>query len=207
MKIGIIGAGKMGGNLARHWARAGHRTLINSLSEDDTDNLINRLGNRAKKCTLEELVRDSDVILLAIPWSSVNEVLNSVSFKNKIVIDCINPLTDDFKNSLIDSNSSSSEEILKLYPEIRIVKAFNMVASPTIENETISFSEENPTLFYCGNDEEAKKIVHQLAEDIGFDAVDAGDISNARYLESMAAFIIQLAFKGLGANIAFKLLK
>jgi hypothetical protein len=87
------------------------------------------------------------------------------------------------------------------------VKAFNVIASPVLERDDVRINSDVPSAFYCGDDSESKETVRKLISDIGFDPVDCGELKNSRYLEPMAELLIQLAFAGLGANIAFKLIK
>lgn len=208
MTLGIIGSGKMGGNLARLWSNTGHTIYITSNNFESTRNLAKAIDKKVRATRMEELISKSDVILLAIPYEALNEIRKYKDlFSNKIVMDCINPLSSDALSMLIGFDKSAGEEVADLLHDAKVVKAFNVIASPVLEKDDVKIGSVKPSVFYCGDDNDAKLVVGKLISDIGFEPVDSGQLKNARYLEPMAELLIQLAFGGLGANIAFKLLK
>ena len=86
------------------------------------------------------------------------------------------------------------------------MKAFNTVGFNIMENP--AFRSDKAVMFYCGDDAGAKQTVKQLTEELGFDAVDAGPLTQARVLEPFALLWISLAYgRGLGREIAFKLMR
>jgi 8-hydroxy-5-deazaflavin:NADPH oxidoreductase len=208
MNIGIIGSGNMGGALANLWAEKGHRILITSTSPEQTAQVVKSIGSNVVMGTTADAAAYGDVVVFAFPYESLGDVISKGgSFKNKIIIDLINPLTPDAKDLLLGFNTSASEEIAKLLPEAKVVKAFNTVASPVLQSGSIRFNGTAPDVYYCGGDDKAKAVVQQLIEDIGFEAVESGPLTNARFLEPMAEFVIQLAMLGMGADIALKVLR
>lgn len=209
MKIGIIGSGNMGGSLAKIWAKKGHEILLTSTSPEQTKEVVESIGLNAIMGSTSEAVQFGDVVVFAFPYSSLDDVIQKGSpFDGKIIIDLINPLTDDAMGLLIGHNTSAAEEIAKLLPKAKIIKAFNTIASPVLQSgKGVKFDGVSPDVYICGDDEDAKSIVKQLAKDAGFEAVESGSLTNARYLEPMAEFVIQLAVAGLGADIAIKVMK
>jgi NADPH-dependent F420 reductase len=208
MNIGIIGSGNMGGSLARLWAGKGHKILITSTSPEQTSQVAKSIGENAVTGSTADAVSYGDVVVFAFPYESLDDVISKGgSFKNKIIIDLINPLTPDIKGLLLGFSTSASEEIQKLLPDAHAVKAFNTVSAPVIKSGRIKFNGVAPDVYYCGNDEESKAVVKKLIQDIGFEAVDSGPLTNARYLEPIAEFVIQLAFQGLGDDIGIKVLR
>ena len=148
------------------------------------------------------------MVVFAFPYESLNDVISKGgSFKNKIVIDLINPLTPDIKGLLLGFSTSASEEIEKRIPEAKVVKAFNTISAPVVKSGKIKFNGVAPDVYFCGNDEESKGVVMNLIQDIGFEAIDSGPLTNARYLEPIAEFVIQLAILGLGDDIGVKVLR
>ena len=198
----------MGSNLARLWSNAGYSVLITSNNPDITRETVKNFRNVVVETSTEELVKKSDVILFAFPYEALVEISKYKNlFKDKIIMDCINPLTPDALSMLIGFDTSAGEQVASLFNEAKVVKAFNVIASPVLERDDVRINSETPSAFYCGDDTESKKIVSKLISDIGFEPVDCGELKNARYLEPMAELLIQLAFGGMGANIAFKLIK
>ncbi|MGH2575295.1 MAG: NADPH-dependent F420 reductase [Ignavibacteria bacterium] len=209
MNIGIIGSGKMGVSIGKLWAAKNHNIYFAALTLEESKAAAESINGSVKFGSISDAVDFADVILFSIPYSAVKKVIKETgSLKNKIIIDCINPLSPDARTLLIGHSSSAAEEISKLSPGASVVKAFNTVASPVLESGNIIFGDVKPTMFYCGDDKNAKSIVSKLIQDTGFEPVDAGPLINARYLEPLAALIIQLAFEQeMGTNIALKLLK
>lgn len=208
MKIGIIGSGNMGGALAKLWADKGHNILITSTSPEQTEAVAKSIGKNVVTGSTADAVSYGDVVVFAFPYESLNDVISKAgSFKDKTVIDLINPLTPDIKGLLIGFTTSAAEEIEKLIPDAKIVKAFNTISAPVIKSGNIRFNGIAPDVYFCGNDEGSKSVVKSLIRDIGFEPVDSGPLTNARYLEPISEFVIQLAILGLGDDIGIKVLR
>ena len=207
MKIGIIGAGDVGGTLGMRWRQKGHEIMfgVRNRQSQNVQKLI-QLDKNLEFGEIMETVAYGGVIVLAVPWTSVEEtILRAGNLSNKILIDPTNPLTPDLKGLALD-NSSAAEKISNLAKSAKVVKAFNMIGAKTLNN--LIFGSQRADVFICGDDSKAKKIVQELAIDIGFDVVDVGPLVNARMLEYLALLWIELAFRQqLGPNIAFKLLR
>jgi 8-hydroxy-5-deazaflavin:NADPH oxidoreductase len=124
----------------------------------------------------------------------------------KVLIDATNPLLPDLSALSIGMNTSGGEQGASWASGARVVKAFNSIGFNVMENP--KFAEGAALLFYCGDDAEAKRIVHQLASELGFDVRDAGPLKQARTLEPMALLWISLAYQqGYGRDFAFQLMK
>lgn len=207
MKIGIIGAGDVGGTLGMRWRQKGHEIMfgVRNRQSQSVQKLI-QLDKNLEFGEIMETVSFGDVIVLAVPWTSIEEtILKAGNLSNKILIDPTNPLTPDLKGLAMD-NSSAAEKISNLAKSAKVVKAFNMIGAKTLNN--LIFDSQRADLFICGDDSHAKQIVRELAIDIGFDVIDVGPLVNARMLEYLALLWIELAFRQqLGPNIAFKLLR
>jgi predicted dinucleotide-binding enzyme len=169
--------------------------------------LLNNAGPHAQAATCQEAIVDADAILLATPWPSTEWILRSLGdLSGKVLIDCINPLNETFSGLTHGFTTSGAELIASWTPGAHVVKAFNSVSARVMADA--NFDGHPATLFYCGDDTAAKRVVHQLAADIGFDPVDAGPLLNARYLEPLAMLYIHLAIRsGWGSNTAFRVLK
>ena len=207
MKIGIIGAGDVGGTLGKRWRQKGHEIMfgVRNLQSPKIQKLV-QMDQNFEVGDIKDAAAFGEVIVFAIPWTSVEEIiLNSGNLSGKILIDPTNPLTPDLKGLALH-DTSVAEKIAKLANSTRVVKAFNAIGARALDNSV--FDSQRADLFICGDDRHAKEVVEELANDIGFDVVDIGPLVNARKLEQLALLWIELAFKQqMGPNIAFKLLK
>ena len=169
------------------------------------------LGENVTGKTYQDAVKDVEVVVLATPWlenATINLVGELSDLAGKIVVDCTNPLSADYMSNTLGHTTSSSEEIAKLIPHAKVVKAFNTIFADVMQPGKQTFDGYKGTGFYCSDDAEAKKVVAQLIEDAGFEPVDAGMLKNARYLEPMAQLNIQITY-GLsgGTDVAFRYMR
>jgi 8-hydroxy-5-deazaflavin:NADPH oxidoreductase len=206
MKIGIIGAGDVGGTLGKSWRRRKHDVMFGVRNLQSQN--VQRLAQTDKSLifgNINDAMAFGDVILFAIPWTSIEEIVRGRNLSGKIVIDPTNPLTPDLRQLAFD-DSSVAERIANLAKGAKVVKAFNTIGAQTLNN--LIFGSNRADLFLCGDDTPSKRVVGELAADIGFDVVDIGSLANARMLENLALLWIELALRQeLGPNIAFKLLR
>lgn len=208
MNIGIIGSGNVGATLGKAWANRNH-SIMYSYSRDleKLKKLAHDSGNSSKYGTPEEAAAFGEVILLATPWNKTEEVLQTLDdMTGKIVIDCTNPLDEDREGLAVGFSTSGAEMIAEQIPGAHVIKAFNSTGTANLANPR--YGREELSMFVCGNHEISKSLVMRLAEDLGFDAVDAGPLSNARLLEPLGMLWTYLASKhDQGNHIGFKLLK
>lgn len=180
MKIGIIGSGNIGGTAAKLFLNAGHEVAIsNSRGPESLTSFVNSVGPNIKGKTVEDAIKFGDVILLAIPWRKRQSLLSvSELFDSKIVIDAMNPYSENFE--VIDlGNSTSSEEVLKLIPSSsRLVKAFNTIYYEHLSTKgnPDASKEDRFAIFVAGDDFESKATVSKLIEYIGFAPIDTGSL-------------------------------
>jgi predicted dinucleotide-binding enzyme len=214
MKIGIIGAGNMGAALGKIWAKAGHHVIFSySRDEDKLRHLAASAGETAQAGTPQEAVANSDVILFAVWVPSLEAVIHTVgSLDNKIVITCVSGLQPDFTGQTIglatDLKISVAETIQQLAPNAKVVEAFNSTFAEIIASDSRQFGLDFPSVFYCGDDFEAKQIVAGLIEECGYEAVDAGKLIVARTLETLATAWVQFAVESqLFPNLGLKALR
>jgi len=207
MKIGILGTGNVGRSLAKPWADKGHEIVFGSRDPEKALEIAESMGKNVCSATYEEAAKWGDVVVLATTYTATQDILKAVGdLTGKILVDCTNPIAPGLSGLMIGQTTSAGEEIAKITPSAKVVKAFNSMGVGNIAN--LQFGSETASTFICGDDEEAKSIVRSLGEDIGFDVVDTGPLSNARLLEPLAMLWIYLAFKyGMGQEIAFKLLR
>lgn len=209
MNIGIIGTGNVGGGLGKLWGKKGHRVVFSYSRDAEKLKTIAEALPNASSGTIAEAVKQSEVLLLSVRWQSVPEVLKQAgSLKGKILIDCTNPLLPDLSGLAIGHKTSAAEEIARMVPDAHVVKAFNTVFADVYHSVSRLFGSRIATMFKCGDDRDAKSVVARLINDVGFESVDAGPLSSARYLEPLAMLMIQLASgQGMGRDIALNLMR
>ena len=166
MKIAIIGDGNVGSALERGLKRAGHDV----------------------RATGRENVRETaewgEVIMLAVPFGAVDDAVRTMSdaMNGKVLIDVTNALDDNMALA-IGCTTSGAEELQRKAPRAKVVKAFNTNFAQHMDSghagDTVL------TVFAAGDDEGARNAVIELAKEIGFDAVNAGPLQNARWLETL----------------------
>ncbi|MFL6231887.1 MAG: NADPH-dependent F420 reductase [Thermoanaerobaculia bacterium] len=207
MKIAIIGAGSVGGALGRGWARAGHEVTfgVRNPSDPKVQKLVEETGARA--ASVADAAAGAEVVVFATPWGATQDALKSAGdLSGKVVFDCTNPLAPNLSGLTHGFDTSAAEQVASWAPRARVVKVFNTTGANNMENP--DYNGVAATMFYCGNDAEAKSVAERLAADLGFDPVDAGNLEQARLLEPLALLWIRLAYtQGLGREIAFRLMK
>lgn len=214
MNIGIIGSGNMGSALGTLWAKKGHQVTF-SYSRDPAklEAIAATAGANALVGTPKQAAESSDVILMAVQPFVLEEVLSTVgSLENKVVITCMSGLKPDFSGQTIgiatDLKISVAEQLAQLVSGAKVVEAFNMTFAEILASDSRQFGSEHPTIFYCGDDAEAKAIAAQLIQDCGYDAIDAGGLMVARSLETLATAWVQFAAaSNLFPNIGLKALR
>lgn len=180
MKIGIIGAGNIGGNAAKLFAKAGHEIAIaNSRSPETLAGLIAEIGGNARAVTAEEAANFGEIVFVSIPLGKIGE-LETNGFEGKIVIDSNNYYPDrDGQIAELDSDEKTSSELLAEHLKgAKIVKAFNTIWFEHLKTQgnTELPIEQRRVIFVAGDDKEAKKTVANLIEEIGFAAYDTGNL-------------------------------
>jgi hypothetical protein len=185
MKIGILGSGNIGGAAARLFVAAGHEVaLSNSRGPESLRALVGELGARAHAMTISDAARFGDVVLLAVPWRAPEALPKPEILRGKIVIDAMNPYRAD--GGFYDlGGSTSSEEVLKRIPGVRLVKAFNTIYYVHLATRGRSDLplDQRHTIYVASDDAEAKKVVSRLIEEIGFAAVDTGSLKQGGRLQ------------------------
>ena len=193
MHVAIIGTGNMGSGLASILTQAKHEVTIGSRDMEKAATLASQIGHGAVGGDIDAAVKMADVVILAIPFPFAEETLKAASdLSEKIIIDISNPITPDFQGLMIGHTTSAAEEIQKLAPEAKVVKAFNTIFAQLLPSE----AREGKTLqvFVAADDAGAKAEVSALVKSLGFDAVDAGPLSNSRFIEPIGEMNIHFGY-------------
>ena len=183
MKIGIIGAGNIGGALARRFRAAGHDVAIaNSRGPASLQELARETGVRP--VTIEEVVQGVELVVVTIPMTQVASLparLFADAPPGLIVIDTSNyyPRERDGRIAEVEAGMTESGWVQQRMGH-RVVKAFNSIlAQHLLENGRPAGSPDRIALAVAGDDAGQKAVVARLLDDIGFDAVDAGAIAES----------------------------
>jgi hypothetical protein len=185
MKIGFIGAGVVAQTISKHVLAVGHRVLLsNTRGPESLAPLVKELGSGAEAGTPQQATAQ-DIVVLAANWPNVQQALFSIpDWKGRILVDATNRLAGFTPLTLGDiSGRTSSEIVADLAPGARVVKAFNSVPMAWISD--FSSSKPRTVLFISGDDADAKKPVHNLIEEIGFEAVDLGSLTVGGRLQQL----------------------
>jgi 8-hydroxy-5-deazaflavin:NADPH oxidoreductase len=184
MNIGIIGAGHVGGNAARLFARAEHDVLI-SFSREPAKLAIaaKAAGPTVRSGSPAEAVKFAEVVMLSVPWPTIDLVLAQAdSLDGKIVIDTTNQFGPTGLEPLPPGRTAAQVNATRM-PGARLVKAFNTLTSRFQAEASTRIGSERAVMFYCGDDREAKATAAKLIEDCGFAAVDIGGLAEAAPME------------------------
>jgi predicted dinucleotide-binding enzyme len=185
MRIGIIGAGHIGNNAGRLFAAAGHEVLF-SFARDpqELSARAEAAGPRAHAGTPREAVAFGEVVMLSVPWRTIDEALTQAgSLDGKIVIDTTNQFGTGGVIEL-PGGVSAAEYNAKRIPGARVVKAYNTLTAGFQAEAAGRTGPDRVVMFYAGEDDEAKQVVAQLIEDSGFTAVDMGGWDTVKYIEA-----------------------
>lgn len=177
MKISIIGAGHIGGNLARLLVKTGNDVAIaNSRGPSSLRSFVYELGGQLHPVDVSGAVAYSDIIIVAIQWRNLGS-MPVFRAEGKIIVDTTNPYKDD--GTFFELGDDISSTMVKdHFPGGRLVKAFNTIwYKHLIEsgNSDLPLGERR-AIPICGDDKDAKEKISQLIQEIGFGPIDTGSL-------------------------------
>jgi 8-hydroxy-5-deazaflavin:NADPH oxidoreductase len=201
MKIGVIGAGHIGGTIGGLWTKAGHPVFFSSRHPEELQDLVARLGPLAQAGTVDQAIAFGDVVFIAVPYGAVPQIGRdySKSLAGKIVLDA--------NNAVASRDGAIAEEVerngigvtsRKYLPGARLVRAFNTLSYTIFEREA---NRPAPRLAVpiAGDDQEAVQVAARLVRDAGFDPVEVGKLADANRFQRGAP--------GYGQNVSAAELK
>ncbi|HEX2916794.1 MAG TPA: NADPH-dependent F420 reductase [Chloroflexia bacterium] len=213
MKVGIIGTGVVGQTLGTGLVNLGHTVKIGSrdASNPKLQEWVSANGERASGGTFAEAAEFGEVLIVATHYEGTENALKLAgpdNFAGKVVIDATNPLSfgADGPSLAVGFSDSAAEQIQRLLPGARVVKAFNIVpAALMIQPDLLG---ELPDMFICGNDQEAKQVVTDILTAFGWPpAIDLGGLQEARLVEPLGMVWIKYYFNTKNWQHAFKLIR
>jgi predicted dinucleotide-binding enzyme len=204
MQLGIIGAGSLGSALGRRLASRGHEIMFGG--GESAQEAAARRG--AKVGTNPDAVAFGDVVILAVPFAAVDCALADAGpLRNGVLWSCVNALRPDLSGLAVGFDTSAAETVAARAAGARVVAAIPPFASAIASGELSYDGGLEPTVFLCGDDDEAKRVVDGLVRDIGAQPVDAGALSAARFVEPAMMLLVSLAYSGVPRDIGLRLLE
>ncbi|WP_034925147.1 NADPH-dependent F420 reductase [Gillisia sp. CAL575] len=188
MKIGVIGSGNIGGNLGKHWAKAGHEVLFSSRHPEQLNDIVREAGGNSKAVSIEKAFEaNADVYLLAVPFNAIDRLseLYAGEYGGKVIIDATNPYPERdgaMAQEVRDSNRNASEYTAMKFNTAKTSKAFNTIKADHLKNRAFN-NTDKLAIPYAAQDHESKEITRKLIEDIGFDAVYLGDLTKTKIMD------------------------
>ena len=193
-RIGVIGAGKIGGTLAKLWVEAGHEVLISSRHPEELKPLAQSLGPKAHVGTPRDASLFGDVVLISIPYGAMPQVGKDLAkeLAGKIAIDTGNPYPErDGDMALEARRKGTGVASAEFLPGVRLVRAFNAINFHSLQSEAHRKG-DLVGIPIAGDDSQAVAVVSQLVKDAGFDPVMVGPLSSARLFDVGTPVYVQL---------------
>ncbi|HEX4682136.1 MAG TPA: NAD(P)-binding domain-containing protein [Gemmatimonadaceae bacterium] len=150
---------------------------------------------------------DADVVLLAVHWSRVDDVLHQAGdLSGKIILSCTLPMNRDDSALAVAHTTSGAEAIARKKGKARVVSAFSTAPSEVLFDVFAKRRRKmRPSMVFCGDDKRAKKVAATLIRQLGFDPVDVGPLETARYIEPASLLIAKIAYDGdAGPAVAYR---
>jgi 8-hydroxy-5-deazaflavin:NADPH oxidoreductase len=183
MKIGIIGAGRIGGNCARQAVRGGHHVML-SFARDPSklEELASELGDQASTGGVADAVAFGEAVIVSVPWGAIPEALEQAgTLSGKVVIDTTNQFGPGPKPQPGQTAAAFNAQRM---PGARYVKSFNTLTSAFQAQAAGREGDRRVVQWMCGDDPEAKELVAGLIEDMGYVPVDLGGTAGCAVMEA-----------------------
>ena len=200
--IAVIGAtGNMGSAISKSLSKGNYKLLLCANEQDKVQTLVQQIKLQNSSADVEavdcstEASWEADIIILALPYEAEKEVAEKIRemANQKIVISIANPLNSSYNGLVTAVDTSAAEELQKLLPNSKVIKAFNTTFAADFTTPVIDGKQVDA--FVAGNDEDALQTVSELVTTAGFNPIVAGNLAVSRTLESMQLLLIQLGIK------------
>lgn len=211
-KVGILGSGDVGKTLAKGFLKHGYQVAIGT---DHAEKLaeFKRENPQIETVTFEQAAQSGDIVVLCVKGTVAEKIIEKIKrhLSGKTVIDTTNPIADaPPENGVLKYFTSLEESLMerlqKIAPDAQFVKAFNSIGSGLMINPDFR-DNTKPTMFICGNNDDAKKKVYEILEKFGFEIEEMGKAESARAIEPLCMLWCIPGFLRNEWAHAFKLLK
>jgi 8-hydroxy-5-deazaflavin:NADPH oxidoreductase len=211
MKVGVLGSGDVAQTLAGGFVRHGHQTMIGTRDKAKLADWVKK-NPSAQVGSFSDTAAFGEVVVLAVKGSAAADVLRaagSANLNGKLVLDACNPIADappvnGVLKLFTTLDHSLMESLQKEFPGAHLVKAFNSVGAPQMVNP--EYKAGRPTMFICGNDDNAKAAATRILDQFGWETADMGKVEAARAIEPLCMLWCILGFTKNEWTHAFKLL-
>ena len=192
MKLAFIGIGKVGFALANNLEKKEHEITI-AHNNPQSKSVVNALQRNPKfnVLPLQEAIDIADIIFLATPFRTNEEILMPLSFQGKTLIDCTNPVGPKISHGL-ESKTSGAEQVQEWAKDAHVVKSYTIYGFENLENPSFPDYNVQAVMLIAGNNLRSKEKVKLLNTDLGFDTLDVGDLSQALHLEHMTLLWVKM---------------
>jgi predicted dinucleotide-binding enzyme len=204
VRIGIIGAGRLGTAVARRLLPAGHDIALGGgagAQEAAAGLGVPAVSNR-------DAAAFAEVVVLAVPFPAIRSALEQADPPDDAVIwSCVNALKPDLSGLAVGFDTSAAEEVARRVPQTRVVSAIPPFAEALDNGDLIYENGVSPSVFVCGDDDTAKALVELLVLDLGAQPVDAGPLTAARLIEPAMMLLVSIAYAGVPRDVGLRLLE
>lgn len=213
MNIGILGSAEVGQSLGHGFLSEGYQVMLGTRDTSKEDVVKWKTAHPGSATgTFSETAQFGDILVLACPGAAVEQVIELAgkeNFSEKIIIDATNPIggppVDGVLKFFTTLDDSLLERIQRLLPAAKMVKAFNSVGNYSMYKP--SFAGGTPSMFICGNDPEARKVVTDILTKFGWETEDMGVAAAARGIEPLCMLWCIPGFLNNDWVHAFKVLR
>ena len=211
-KIGIIGSGVVAQSLGKGFLKHGYDVKIGTRDTSKINDWLNGDGKGASAGSFDESAAYGDIVVLAVAGRHAKSALEMTGDENlngKTVIDVTNPISEDAPEDGVlkfftNFDNSLMEELQSSHPEANFVKSFSSVGSAFMVDPEF---ESKPTMFICGDNDQAKSEVNGILDQFGWESEDMGTAKAARAIEPLCILWCIPGFQKNQWSHAFKLLK
>lgn len=194
--LAFIGIGQVGSALAGHLSRLGHRVTI--AARDPVSDSVRTARTHHPQlavATPAAAVAAADIVFLATPFAANSAALHGLDLRGKVLVDCTNPVGPGLSHGL-HSRHSGAEEVQRLAPGARVVKAFTIYGHENFTDNVYPGYHVRPAMLFCGDDTAAKSEVRELIAQLGWDPCDVGGLEQALHLEHMTLLWVRMVRAG-----------
>ena len=192
MKLAFIGIGNVGFAIANNLQKKGHDIIVAN-NDENSETVKKALEQNVNFSTkkIQEAIDEAEIVFLATPFQANEEILKSLTFNGKVLVDCTNPVGMGISHGL-KSEISGSEKVQEWAPDAKVVKAFTIYGFENFINSDYPNYNVKPLMMIAGNDTAAKNIVSKINTDMGYETLDIGKLDQALHLEHMTLLWVKM---------------